>query len=90
MADKVFVPLNRCKRHDFSNGGYVINIGGKADELAKFIQQNANAQGFINLTLCERKTPSKGGDTHYAILDTYGAEKAGYQQKPKTTTDEAP
>ena len=51
--------------------GQVINIGIKADDLLAFAQGHANARGYVNLTVSERKTPGQYGDTHAVTLDTY-------------------
>lgn len=72
MADQQKVYL-RCsaKARTFSNGGSVINVGVKADELIEFARKHANQGGYVNLVIQERKRPGQYGDTHSVSLDTY-------------------
>jgi len=68
-SDKIYLKCSAKARQ--TNYGQMLNIGVKADDLIAFAQQHANARGYVNLTVSERKEPGKYGDTHSVTLDTY-------------------
>ena len=76
-AEKIFLKCS-AKQKTFSNGGSVINVGVKAEDLIAFAKQHANAKGYVNLVIQERREAGKYGDTHSVALDTY---------EPKRKTD---
>lgn len=78
MNDKIFLKCS-AKEKTFHNGGAIINIGVKADDLIAFAQQHANERGYVNLVVQARRTPGQYGDTHSVTLDTY---------VPKSRTDD--
>lgn len=70
MAEKIYVKCS-AKQRTFDNGGSVINLGFKVDELIEFARQHRNQGGYLNLVVAERRTPGQYGDTHTVYLDTY-------------------
>lgn len=71
MSDKVYVPRSSAKEKSFQDGGSLIKLGFKADDLIAFANQHKNDKGFLNLTVSKRRTPSQYGDTHSVSLDSY-------------------
>lgn len=71
MSDKIYVPRSSAKEKKFDNGGSIIKLGFKADELVAFINQHKNSRGYINFSVGQRKTPSQYGDTHSVALDQF-------------------
>tara|TARA_R110000765_G_scaffold350992_2_gene440978 strand:+ start:169 stop:444 length:276 start_codon:yes stop_codon:yes gene_type:complete len=63
------VYINKCaiKQKTFDNGGSVLNCSFHVDEL--IIHKNEN--GWVNITICERRDVSEKGHTHYAKLNSY-------------------
>lgn len=74
MADRVFLKCS-AKAKTFSNGGSVINVGIKREDLAEFVRKHTNERGYVNLVIAERREVGQYGDTHSVYLDTY--EKRG-------------
>jgi hypothetical protein len=70
MAEKTYLKCS-AKARSFDNGGTVINLGVKADELIAFAQAHRNQGGYLNLVIGERRTTGQYGDTHSVWLDTY-------------------
>jgi|TARA_R110001599_G_scaffold335104_1_gene551704 hypothetical protein len=79
--DPVYLHTSSCKKKTFANGGSILNVGVKADDLRAFIDAHTNARGFLNLVIKERREEGKYGDTHYVVLDTW-------EPKPKDQQDE--
>lgn len=77
MADKVFLKCSAKAKH-FANGGSVINVGVKVEDLAEFCRKHKNERGYLNLVIQERREVGQFGDTHSIVLDTY-------QPKPRET-----
>ncbi len=70
MADKVFLKC-KAKERTFNNGGSVINISIKVDDLIRFANEHKNERGYLNLTVQARREVGQYGDTHSVTLDTY-------------------
>ncbi len=89
MADKTY--LNGCsaKAHTFDNGGTVIKLGIKVEELAEFCRKYKNERGYINLVVAERRETGKYGDTHTVYLDTY-TPKTGAGAREDASRHSAP
>ena len=65
--------------------GTLINANLKLDELQKIAKN-----GWVQITIAERKTPSEKGATHYAFENTYEAPKketTGSEFKTSDDTD---
>lgn len=75
MPDKKDPIYLKCsaKKKSFPNGGSVLNIGVKAEDLTAFIADHTNARGYVNLTVKERRETGRYGDTHLVVLDTWEA-----------------
>ncbi len=68
---KVYAPIFG-KVKAFSNGGEIWNISAKADELVKFINDNKNAGGYININLSKQRNDETKLS---ASLDTFEPKK---------------
>jgi hypothetical protein len=68
----------RCsaKKKVFDNGGSVLNVSIKGQDLTEFLSQHVNERGYLNLRIQKRREVGQYGDTHMVTLDTW---------KPKTT-----
>jgi len=62
-----------AKKKVFANGGSLLNVGIKAEDLTAFIAQHTNERGYVNLTIKERREEGRYGDTHTVTLDTWVA-----------------
>lgn len=71
QTEKVYAPLFG-KVKTFSNGGEIWNISAKADELIKFIQDNKNSGGYININLSKQRNDETKLS---ASLDTFEPKK---------------
>lgn len=70
MAEKVYLKCS-AKKKNFDNGGSILNIGVKAEDLTAFIAEHTNDRGYLNLTVQERREVGQYGDTHMVTLDTW-------------------
>ena len=62
--------------------GTLINANLKLDELQKIAKN-----GWVQITIAERKTPSEKGATHYAFENTYEAPKKDTEESKSTSSD---
>ena len=62
--------------------GTLINANLKLDELQKIAKN-----GWVQITIAERKTPSEKGATHYAFENTYEAPKKETTELKTDDTD---
>ena len=67
MEEKKFVTGMFVKRNEKAPEFVVCNISIKADDFDKFVKENKNEKGYVNLQV--RKSKDKG--TFYAVLDTF-------------------
>ena len=67
MEEKKFVTGMFVKRNEKAPEFVVCNISIKADEFDKFIKENTNEKGYVNLQVLR----SKDKGTLYAVLDTF-------------------
>jgi len=80
---KVYVPKSSAKEVQFKDGGSLIRLSFKADELIAFVQEHVNERGYINLTLSKRREVSQYGETHSLMLDQWKPKpKDEYDQRP--------
>lgn len=70
MSEKVFLKCS-AKEKTFDNGGSVINLGIKVEDLAAFVKQHKNERGYVNLVIQKRREVGQYGDTHSVCLDTF-------------------
>jgi hypothetical protein len=89
---KTYVPKSSVKERQFPSGGSVLKLSFHASTLIAFVRQHANAKGYINLGVSERKQPGQYGDTHCVWLDTWEpqAKTGGTAPKPQQTVDDTP
>ena len=83
MADKNYINMCWFREVKFDNGGSVINCGFNIEELKKHADEN----GWVNMTIAERKTVSDKGYTHYAYEDEF---KPKTQQPDTAENDKMP
>jgi hypothetical protein len=69
-TEKIFLKCS-AKQKSFSNGGSILTIGVKVEDLIAFAKQHANDRGYLNLVISERRETGKYGDTHSVTLDTF-------------------
>ena len=62
------------KEKQFDNGGKILKVSVKVDELIDQLKEIEN-KGWANLNIAERKTPSDKGVTHYVYEDQWKPEK---------------
>ena len=67
--DKVF--LNCSAKARQTPFGEVITLGIKRETLIAFANENANANGYVNLNIKPRREVGQYGDTHSVQLDTW-------------------
>jgi hypothetical protein len=99
MAEqKIYLKGCSAKAKQFDNGGQIIKLGFKVDDLAEFCRKHKNDRGYLNLVVAERREEGQYGDTHSVYLDTYtprtgaGARQdadafAGRHSEPVTSDD---
>ena len=68
--DKVYLKCS-AKAKTFDNGGTIIKIGVKREDLAEFVRAHTNERGYVNLIVGERREVGQYGDTHSVYLDPY-------------------
>lgn len=86
-GDKVYVPMSSAKQHTFKDGGAILKLGFKADDLIAFVTKHANERGWINLVVSERRSVGERGDTHSVTLDTYEPKRQGTPSGPVDESD---
>jgi hypothetical protein len=75
MPEKAAPIFLKCsaKKREFPNGGSLLNLGIKSEDLTVFIAEHTNERGYLNLTIKERREVGRYGDTHAVTLDTWVA-----------------
>lgn len=69
--EKVYVNSLWFEEKIFDDGGSILKVNAKADELVKFLKENKNADGYVKLVISKKKNIEPGKSTHYAYLDTW-------------------
>ena len=67
MEEKKYAKGMFVKRNEKAPDFVVCNISIKADEFDKFVKENTNENGYVNLQVLR----SKDKGTLYAVLDTF-------------------
>ena len=67
MEEKKYAKGLFAKRNEKAPEFVVCNISIKADEFDKFVKENTNEKGYVNLQVLK----SKDKGTLYAVLDTF-------------------
>ena len=84
MADKIFCDGFNFKEPRDGAPDFVLgSISAKADKAIKFLQENANDRGYVNMDVLR----GKSGEP-YIALNTWKPEKTadGWKPKPKEET----
>lgn len=89
-STKIYVPKSSAKQVDFRNGNSILKLSFKVEEFVAFLQQNANARGYVNLGVSKRKEVGKFGDTHCIWLDTWQPTPQGAAPAPTAPAEAAP
>ena len=67
MEEKKYAKGMFVKRNEKAPDFVVCNISIKADEFDKFVKENTNEKGYVNLQVLK----SKDKGTLYAVVDTF-------------------
>lgn len=87
MAEpKKYVPKSSAKEIQFNDGGSLLKLSFDAKELAEFVRQNQNSNGWITLVVSRRREPSEKGATHSVYLDAWEPNRRGVQPAPEHRT----
>ena len=87
MEEKKYAKGLFAKRNEKAPDFVVCNISIKADEFDKFVKENTNDKGYVNLQVLK----SKDKGTLYAVVDTFEpkASIASTQVKKAVKTQES-
>lgn len=77
-TDKAYLKCS-AKEKVFPDGGRVLHIGMKVEDLIAFARQHGNARGYLNLSVRARRAVGQYGDTHSVALDPYEPPRRGWQ-----------
>ena len=77
MSEKIYVGGAKEKNGNF---GPFHSISFSAEDL-EVLMQNLNAKGYVNLNMNKRREPSRFGQTHSLVIDTW---------EPQATASQAP
>ena len=68
--EKKYVNEIILKEHTFDNGGSLLKVSVKVPELIETLKE-IEENGWANLCIGKRQTPSDKGVTHYAYVDEW-------------------
>jgi hypothetical protein len=68
--EKTYVPRSGAKEIS-KNGWSMLKLSFKSADFVKFIHENTNEKGYINLCVTKRREVGQYGDTHCVWLDTW-------------------
>jgi len=68
--EKTYINGFLIKEKTFQDGGSILNCSIKIDDFAKDVKAHAK-DGWLNISISKRKTPSDKGISHYVTLNTY-------------------
>jgi len=71
MMNEKFYLKCRAKEKIFENGGSVLNVAIKSEELIEFVRKHTNETGYLHLNISKRKEIGQYGDTHSISLYTW-------------------
>jgi len=71
--EKKYINMCKIKEKKFDNGGSVLNASFNVKELEKL----SNVDGWVNITICERREESEKGATHYAYHNDFQPNGSG-------------
>lgn len=73
-ASKIYAKGIGIKEFD-AKFGKIIKLGINVDKFFEFCDKNKNEKGYVNIDIFKMKETDKYGNTHYAALNTYKADK---------------
>jgi hypothetical protein len=85
MSDKKYINKCSIKQKVFEHGGSVLNCSFKLEELKEHVTED----GWIRITIAERRSTSEKGQTHYAYVDNY-VPKGRSESTPLPTGEDIP
>lgn len=68
---KQYVNSMWFEEKSFTDGGSILKVNIKADELIKFLNDNKDESGSVKIVISKKRTLEEGKSTHYATLDTW-------------------
>lgn len=76
MAEKnrTFANGIYVRQQDFDNGSHLLRVRIDVVQFQNFLQEHAS-NGFVNLDIQARKSPSENGLTHFIVLNTWKPSK---------------
>jgi len=94
MSEKVYLNGIIIKEKVFDDGGTILKVSIKADDLKEEIDKHKNADGWVNVEIKKRREVSDTGVSHYTQLNTYKKEESFSQGsnagKKANDTDDLP
>jgi hypothetical protein len=81
---KVYAPIS-AKQVTFQSGKSILKIGINVEKFSAFLKQHANAKGYVNLGISQRKEVSQYGETHTVWLDTWEPDASRAPAEARTT-----
>ena len=84
--ENVFVKGMFVKRNEKAPDFVVCSISLKIDEFAKFVKENKNDKGYLNVQVLK----SKDKGTMYAVLDTFEPKTTATPEQTKKVTKNDP
>jgi len=84
MEDKIFISGMFIKEKEFDNGGSVLNVGIKLDELMSNLSKHKKPNGYVNITISKTRNPKEDAQTtHYATLNTFEPKEVQKESEEK-------
>lgn len=84
--EKVYVNSIWFEELTFNNGNTILKASIVVDDLIKFLKENKNKDGRVNLVISKKQKVEKGKSTHYSYLDTWEPSNS----KPSYKTNQRP
>ncbi len=81
QKEKVFINGIFIREYKFENGGSVLNVSCRVQDVIEELKKYEKPSGYVNLKIQEKRNPEEGGTTHYVELDTF---------EPKPVTNDSP
>jgi hypothetical protein len=82
MPEKIYAPITI--KEISTKYGVMLKVSFHKNKLIPFIEENANAKGYVNLDVCQRKNVGQYGETHSAVLDTWQPNQPAQPTRTET------
>ena len=82
-APKIYVNAMWFEQKTFDDGGSILKVNTKVDEMIKFLKDHKDENGYVKIVISKRKEVGEKGQTHFATLDTWRPD-GSKQSTPKT------